>query len=77
MIGAAKIAGGSSRNFEVDYEPILANGPLGATALVALSLPAYAVDATLVKSGATPQLSQRADHPAAFKQPKKKQPKKK
>ena len=40
---------------------------LGATALVALSLPAYAVDATLVKSGATPQLSQRADHPAAFK----------
>ena len=46
---------------------------LGATALVALSLPAYAVDATLVKSGATPQLSQRADHPAAFK-PKKKQP---
>ena len=52
---------------------------LGATALVALSLPAYAVDATLVKSGATPQLSQRADHPAAFKPTKKseKQPTKK
>ena len=56
---------------------------LGATALVALSLPAYAADsvrvadATLVKSGATPQLAQRADHPAAFKNPKKKQPKKK
>ncbi len=50
---------------------------LGATALVALSLPAYAVDATVMKSGATPQLSQRADHPAAFKPPRKKQPKKK
>jgi hypothetical protein len=47
---------------------------LGVTALVAFSLPAYAVEATLVKSGATPQLSQRADHPAAFKTLKKKQP---
>ena len=52
---------------------------LGATALVALSLPsaiepAAAIDATLVKSGATPQLATRADHPSAFKTPKKKQP---
>jgi hypothetical protein len=51
---------------------------LAATALLALSLPtviepAVALDPTLVK-GATPQLSQRADHPAAFKTLKKKQP---
>lgn len=56
---------------------------LGATALVALSLPATftepaaAKDGTLVNSGATPQLAQRADHPAAFKKSKKKQPTKK
>ena len=56
---------------------------LGGTALVALSLPTHAAesvrvaDATLVKSGATPQLSQRAEHPSAFKKLKKKQPKKK
>lgn len=51
---------------------------LAATALLALSLPnviepAVALDATLVK-GATPQLATRADHPSAFKTPKKKQP---
>ena len=56
---------------------------LVATALVGLSLPAVvtgpaaASDATLVKSGATPQLSQRADHPAAFKQSKKNKKRKK
>lgn len=56
---------------------------LGATALVGLSLPtavtepAAAIEATLVKSGATPQLAQRADHPAAFKQSKKKKKPKK
>jgi len=56
---------------------------LVATALLALSLPtvtdpAAAKDATLVKSGATPQLAQRADHPAAYKlkKSKRKQPKK-
>jgi len=56
---------------------------LVATALLALSLPtvtepAAAKDATLVKSGAAPQLAQRADHPAAYKlkKTKKKQPKK-
>jgi hypothetical protein len=56
---------------------------LVATAIVALSLPtvtepAAAKDATVVKSGATPQLAVRADHPAAykFKKWKKKQPKK-
>jgi hypothetical protein len=53
-----------------------------ASALVALSLttatePAAAKDATVVKSGAAPQLAVRADHPAAYKTSKKKQPKKK
>ena len=56
---------------------------LGATALVGLSLPtavtepAAASDGTLLKSGATPQLAQRADHPAAFKRSKKKKKSKK
>jgi len=56
---------------------------LGATALAGLSLPtaltepAAASEGTLVKSGATPQLAQRADHPAAFKQSKKKRKPKK
>jgi len=56
---------------------------LGATALVALSLsatvtgPAAASDGTVLKSGATPQLATRADHPAAYKRSQKKQPKKK
>jgi len=57
---------------------------LGATALVALSLPsvtepAAAIEATVVKSGASPQLATRADHPSAFKRthPKKKPSKKK
>ena len=56
---------------------------LGVTALVALSLsatltePAAASDGAVLKSGATPQLARRADHPAAFKKSKKKQPKKK
>jgi hypothetical protein len=54
-----------------------------ATALVGLSLPtavtgpAAAIEATVVKSGATPQLAQRADHPAAFKPSKKKKKRKK
>ena len=55
---------------------------LVATVLLALSLPtvtepAAAKDATVVQTGATPQVATRADHPAAFKNPKKKQPKKK
>jgi hypothetical protein len=56
---------------------------LVATALVALSVPtvtepAAAKDATVMKSGAAPQLAVRADHPAAYKskKSKKKQPKK-
>ena len=58
-------------------------GLLGATALVASSLmasvsdPVSASDGTLVKSGATPQLATRADHPAGFKRSKPKQPNKK
>jgi hypothetical protein len=57
---------------------------LGATALVALSppsviKPAAAIEATVVKSSASPQLATRADHPSAFKRkhPKKKSSKKK
>ena len=54
---------------------------LAATALVVLSLPtvtepAAAKDATVVTTGATPSLAVRADHPAAYKTPKKKKPKK-
>ena len=56
---------------------------LGVTAIVALTLltpvtePAAAIEATVVKTGATPQLATRADHPTAYKKAKKKQRKKK
>jgi hypothetical protein len=56
---------------------------LGATALVALSLPvtviepAAAIEATVVKSGATPQLARQAHDAAAYKPSKKKRSKKK